>query len=212
MSKHKVHSLAGDLAGLYRVILADPPWSYRNGGNGAAKNHYPTMTTAGICALQVAGRAVGELAAPDCVLLLWGTWPLVPDALRVMEAWGFAYVSGFPWVKLQDPPLVELFDAGQAKPTYGTGFWVRGCSEYVFIGRRGQPQRPAGAFLGLLSERFPHSRKPENIYQYAEAMAGPYLELFARRRRPGWVSWGNELADHTTPGTENLSQLPDPTL
>ncbi len=187
-------SLAADLAGLYRVILADPPWSYRNGGNGAARNHYPTMATAELCALRVDGYQVGELAAPDSVLLLWGTWPLVPDALRVMDAWGFAYVTGFPWLKLSDPPVVDLFGELEAKPAYGTGIWARGCSEYVFIGRKGKAQPPAGGFLGLLSERFPHSRKPDNLYHYAEAMGGPFLELFARRRRPGWISWGNQLA------------------
>ena len=124
MSTNSPPHLVGELAGLYRVILADPPWSYRNGGNGAAKNHYPTLTTAGLCALQIDDCPVNGLAAPDCVLLLWGTWPLVPDALQVMEAWGFTYVTGFPWVKLSEPPLVNLFDAQQARPTYGTGIWV----------------------------------------------------------------------------------------
>ncbi len=58
----------------YGVILADPAWQYRNKGNGAAENHYPTMTMDDICNL-----AVGELAADDCVLVLWAAWPMLAD-------------------------------------------------------------------------------------------------------------------------------------
>ncbi len=198
-------NLVSDFAGLFRVILADPPWSYRNGGNGAARNHYPTMTTADICALQPAGYQVGELAGPNCVLLLWGTWPLLPDALQVMDAWGFDFVTGFPWLKLTDPPVVNPFGELHATPAYGTGIWARGCSEYVLIARRGKVKPPTAGFLGLLSERFPHSRKPDNVYHYAEALGGPYLELFARRRRPGWVSWGNEIAVEVGAEQETIS-------
>lgn len=66
----------------YRVILADPPWDYRNGGNGSAKNHYPSMTIEQICALPV-----GNLAADDCLLLLWATWPQVEGASRPFDGW-----------------------------------------------------------------------------------------------------------------------------
>ena len=184
--------------GGFGVILADPPWQYRNGGNGAARNHYPTMSTAAICALRVDGRLVEELARPDSVLLLWGTWPLLPDALNVVGAWGFEYVTGFPWVKLADQPLVDLYgDHVIGAPAFGTGFWARGCSEFVFVARRGNPPQPTLPFLGLLSERFQHSRKPDNLHQYAEALTGPHLELFARRQRAGWVTWGNEVDSHS---------------
>ena len=178
----------------YGVILADPPWAYRNGGNGAAVNHYPTMSTEAICTLAIDGVPVGDLAKPDSVLLLWGTWPLLPDALQVVCAWGFEYVTGFPWVKLAEAPFVDLYGEHViGSPTYGTGYWARGCSEFVFVARRGKPQTPTLPFLGLLSERFQHSRKPENLHQYAEALQGPHLELFARRPRAGWETWGNEL-------------------
>ena len=182
----------------FGVILADPPWAYRNGGNGAAKNHYPTMSTEAICALEVDGVRVSELAEPDSVLLLWGTWPLLPGVLQVVSAWGFEYVTGFPWIKLAEAPFVDLYGEHViGSPTFGTGFWVRGCSEFVFVARRGKAELPDQCFVGLLSERFPHSRKPENLHQYAEALPGPYLELFARRQRSGWVTWGNEVRDAT---------------
>lgn len=174
----------------YGVILADPPWAYRNRGvHGAAEFHYPTMTTA-----QIAALPVGELAAPDCILILWACWPLLyPDAGQVLEGWGFEYVTGFPWVKLEEPPVLDLFGELRLIPSWGVGFWARGCSEPVLIGRKGKPRLPAQDFLGLIGERLEHSRKPENLYHYAESLQGPYLELFARRRRPGWDVWGNEV-------------------
>ncbi len=177
----------------YGVILADPPWSYRNGGNGAAKNHYPTMSTDQIRYLSVGSMWVREMAKPDAVLLLWATWPLLPEAMSVIEHWGFTYLTGMPWLKLAAPPVVEQGDIMEGRPTFGTGFWIRGCTELILIARRGKPRRPDTTFIGLISERFAHSRKPDNLHQYAETLEGPYLELFARRTRPNWTCWGNEI-------------------
>ncbi len=190
------------MAQQYGVIIADPPWAYRNGGNGAASNHYPTMSTADICDLRIAGAPVRDLAAPDAVLLLWCTWPLLPDGLHIVSAWGFEYKSGFPWLKLLDPPAIDLFGELVAVPAYGVGMWARGCSEFVMICKRGNARPPADNFLGLLSERFAHSRKPENLYAYAESMAGPYLEIFARRTRPGWDVFGNQLPEEVDGGAK----------
>lgn len=175
----------------YGVIIADPPWQYGGGGKtfkGAAEHHYETMSLKSIKALPV-----GDLAAPDSVLLLWATWPLLEAAMLVIPAWGFEYVTGFPWIKIQGPPQVTLSGEWEYKPSYGVGFWVRGCSEVVLVARKGAPEPSPASFVGLLSERFHHSRKPQNLYEYAETMPGPYLELFARRQRQGWDSFGNEV-------------------
>ncbi len=110
-----------------------------------------------------------------------------------MDAWGFQYKTGFPWIKILDEPRMSLFGDMIIKPQYGVGFWVRGASEYVAIGTRGKVSPPNSGFVGLLSENFQHSRKPENIYEIAESLPGPYLELFARRRRDGWDAFGNEI-------------------
>jgi len=133
---------------------------------------------------------VKDIAKTDSVLLLWGTWPKLPDALQVMAAWGFEYVTGFPWVKLT--PSGEGIH-------YGIGFWVRGCSEFVFIGRRGNvsPPRLEG-ILGLIAPNLHHSRKPDDVHDIAETLPGPYLELFARRSRLGWTSFGNDIEDMAT--------------
>ena len=82
--------------GNYSIIYADPPWQYqRNKVQGAAENHYPTMGIDELCALPVA-----DLAAPDSALFLWATFPQLPEALRLIEAWGFRYKSvAFVWLK-----------------------------------------------------------------------------------------------------------------
>jgi N6-adenosine-specific RNA methylase IME4 len=177
------------VSGTYRTIVADPPWSYRNeGARGVAVNHYSTMSDAAIAALPVR-----ELAATNAVLLLWATWPKLAEALATIAAWGFAYVSGFPWIKVEGEPQRTLWGTWEAKPQYGVGFWVRGCSELLLIARRGEVAPPGGGYIGLLSRNFGHSRKPENLYDYAEQLPGPYLELFARRARPGRDVWGDQV-------------------
>lgn len=180
----------------YRVILADPPWDYRNGGNGRAAAHYDLMTVDQICELPIK-----NLAHDDAVLMMWATWPQVEGAMRVIKAWGFEYITGFPWVKLYDVPMCDMFGEFIAHPTWGTGSWVRGCSEPIFIAKRGNARPPEQNWMGLLSKRMQHSRKPDSLHQYAESFPGPYLELFARRQRAGWDVFGNEVA--------NSIELPD---
>jgi len=166
--------------GRYGVIVADPPWLYHHAApRGHGELPYPDLSLDDIMAMPVP-----DLCAPDCVLFLWGTWPKLPEVLEVLHAWGFEYVTGLPWVKMT---------AGRGI-NYGIGYWVRGCSEFVFIGRRGNvsPPRMAG-YLGLLSPNLHHSRKPQDIHELAETLPGPYLELFGRRPREGWDVFGNEV-------------------
>ncbi len=173
----------------YGVILADPPWQYaRSGVEGSAAGQYSTMTVADICALPVA-----DIAADDCVLLEWCTWPQMQEGLRVMNAWGFGYVTGFPWVKVTDVSMT-LWGQLTIDVPYGIGFWTRGASEYVLIGRKGNVSPPTDGFIGLLSPNLAHSRKPDSLHQYAESLPGPYVELFARRARKGWDIWGNQVS------------------
>jgi len=171
----------------YSVILADCPWNYLNSHdkNGSVRSHYNTMTDKEICELPI-----NNLAHKNSVLLLWGTWPKLKEAcLPVIDAWGFEYVTGFPWIKVEEI-RPSLFGGNKIKPTYGTGFWIRGCTEPIFIAKKGNPKIPDGDFVGLLGEAVVHSKKPNDIYEYAEAMPGPYLELFARKKRDGWDSVG----------------------
>ncbi|QEX18519.1 DNA methyltransferase [Hypericibacter terrae] len=190
-----VDPFAGHARHRYRVILADPPWrfetrSHRGQGKGASQ-HYDTMATPEIMALPVT-----DLAADDCTLLMWGCWPHLPDALRVIEAWGFTYKTcGFVWVK-QNRSAATLW-ADLDKLFMGLGYGTRGNSEFCLRASRGAPKVKPGSrdveqlILAPLRE---HSRKPDEQYQRIERLYdGPYLEMFARARREGWDAWGNQV-------------------
>ena len=146
------------------------------------------MATEQICSLPV-----GELDDENSVLFLWCTWPLLSDGFKVISAWGFDYITGMPWVKIVGRPKESLFGGLEIKPQYGTGFWIRGCSEPLMIARKGKPEPCTRDFCGIISPNFQHSRKPENLYEMAENCSPPYLELFARREKRGWDCFGNEV-------------------
>jgi len=172
----------------YGTILVDPPWTYDNAGiRGAASKQYPAMSDATIYKIPVA-----SFAAPDCALLLWATWSKLVEATKIIETWGFEYVTGFPWVKVTDVRRT-LFGDLRIKVRYGIGFWARGVTEPLLIARRGKVSPPDNGFIGLLSPNLSHSRKPDSVYEYGEALPGPRLEMFARRKRAGWDAWGNEI-------------------
>lgn len=174
----------------YGVILVDPPWQYDQRSvriNGTTDRHYRTMST-----LEIANLPVAGVAADDAILLLWTTWPFLPFALDIIDAWGFRYVTGLPWVKA-DEFRTSLDGDPQFRPAKGVGFWFRGASEPLLMGKRGTPPRPVSAPDGLLSERNIHSRKPARVYDLAESLGGPCLEIFARSRRPGWAAIGDAV-------------------
>lgn len=173
--------------GPYSTILADPPWQFQNRTGKVAPEHrrllrYPTMELKEIMELPVA-----ELAAAKSHLYLWVPNALLQEGLRVMEAWGFTYKSNLVWYKIRK-------DGGP--DGRGVGLYFRNVTELVLFGIRGRMRtlRPGRTQVNLFGTRKrEHSRKPDEIYDLIEACSpGPYLELFARFRRPGWHQWGNE--------------------
>jgi len=193
----------------FRLILADPPWSYKDKGTRLCPTYsgrqrsgppvYPVMPLDDICAL---GEHVREIAHKDSVLLLWSTHPLKEThPWPVIKAWGFRYSTAIPWVKARWDPV-------KGGPVYriGGGHTVRSCSEELLVCIRG-----AGAGLvtdrGIIGSLFAeepivctpqrsmHSSKPDEQYILAERMdpGGPYLEMFARSRRAGWHAWGDQV-------------------
>jgi|GEM_PF-662080 len=168
----------------FGVIYADPEWKFEaysdeTGMDRAADNHYPTSALDAI-----KSRDVGSLAADDCVLFLWATVPMLPQALEVMAAWGFAYKSNFDWRKDQ----------------IGTGYWSRNRHEHLLIGTRGKIPAPAMGEQFDSSIEAPvgeHSAKPEKFYEIIETYFPtlPKIELNARVARPGWVRWGYEAPE-----------------
>lgn len=174
----------------YGVILADPPWTfatYSSKGKGrSAEAHYNCMSRDDIATLPV-----GELAATDALLFLWTTKPMLPQALSVIDAWGFKYKTvGFTWVKARKSRDTV---SGQDHPI-GTGYWTRANPELCLLGARGKPHRLSRSVRELIvAPRREHSRKPDEIYGRIEALCeGPYLEMFARFPREGWDRFGDQ--------------------
>lgn len=135
---------------------------------------------------------------------MWTTWPFIGDALKVSEAWGFEHVTGLPWVKITKNDRLD----------YGVGYWMRGASEPILLSKKPGGPSHRRPWLGLLTEDDPatlvaenlgHSRKPDSLHEIVEGRKatdeqkatepypGPWLELFARRPRPNWVTVGNEI-------------------
>jgi N6-adenosine-specific RNA methylase IME4 len=175
----------------YGAIYADPPWHYELWGEGktrTASKHYPVMENSNICDMPVA-----DLAAPDCALFVWITWPKLYDSLDVIRAWGFEYKTcAFAWLKGNNsqPDFFQEELASQV----GMGNWTRANSEVCLLATRGKPKRlNADVRQGIIAPRREHSRKPDGIHERIERLvAGPYLELFARQKRAGWDVWGNQ--------------------
>jgi len=167
-------------SGEFQVIYADPPWSYHNGGvpNGGVDKHYETISLDDIKALDVP-------AADDCVLYLWATVTHTPEALDVLQSWGFTYKTQACWDKQSE----------------GVGYWFRGQHELLFVGVRGDvspPDESARRSSVFEAKRGEHSEKPGAVRTHIE-QAHPNarkLEMFARDGRVGWELWGDESPDY----------------
>lgn len=177
----------------YGIIYADPPWSYNDKGcEGAASAQYALLNNAEIAALPV-----HEMAADDCALFMWATYPLLDVALDVIKGWGFEYVGmGFDWVKLNPK---------SGTPFCGLGRMTRGSTEPCLYARRGRPKRAAADVRQLLEVdevvRSPirrHSAKPPEVRDRIVRLLGdlPRIELFARERADGWDQTGYDLDGH----------------
>jgi N6-adenosine-specific RNA methylase IME4 len=179
------------MARIFNVIVIDPPWwfdvrSRLTGMDRSFENHYPPMTIAEI-------EAIGPdiPAAPDCVLALWATVPVLADAYRILKLWGFDYVTTITWNKRT---------RDMAKARRGLGYVARNVTEHLIIGKRGKPPWAVPGEQWDSSFDAPvvgHSVKPDEPYVFlAGQFAGcPMLEMYARRSRADFEVWGNETAE-----------------
>lgn len=164
---------------LYRVIYADPPWKYNDKlveGYGPAEHHYTTMSIDELVALKVA-----PLAAPDAVLFLWVTSPLLKDCFQIIEAWGFEYKTSFVWDKVK----------------HNMGHYNSVRHEFLLVCTRGRcvPDVPTLIDSVQTIERSDkHSEKPEEFRSMIDLLypSGKRIELFSRTSAKGWDAWGNE--------------------
>jgi N6-adenosine-specific RNA methylase IME4 len=185
----------------FNAIMADPPWQYGspkaivgNGGRGNknitnivqvdVNQHYQTMSVKDIKALPIS-----NLSYDNSFLFLWMTNAFCSEAHDIAKCWGFEPKTIITWGKIQkDNPT---------KVSMKTGYWFRGTTEHLLFCVKGHPKRPKNfdAIPTLfLHQRLPHSVKPDLFYELVEKVSpGPYLELFARRKRDRWHCWGNEI-------------------
>lgn len=171
-------------AGGFDLIMADPPWSFDNfSAKGEAKNakaQYECTPLEWIRSLPVSA-----LAAENCVLMLWATNPMLPQAFDVMSAWGFTYKTAGHWAKRTK----------HGKLAFGTGYILRCAGEPFLIGVRGSPKTSRSVRSVIEGPVREHSRKPDEAFAAAEALMpeARRIELFSRQARPGWANWGNEM-------------------
>jgi N6-adenosine-specific RNA methylase IME4 len=193
--------------GNFGVIYADMPWLYKmyskKGEAKSPSSKYPCMTFEEMAALR---DEILFSAGPNCVLIMWTTWAaddetdFLQQAMDLMKLYGFTRKTGGPWMKLTT----------HGKLGFGTGYIMRSTSELFIVGTLGNPkiknkktrncilsgQVPAllkDFIISIAAKKRDHSRKPDEMYALIEALFdGPYLELFARNKRKGWCSWGNE--------------------
>ena len=173
--------------GQFATILADPPWRFSNRTGKMAPEHrrlsrYSTMELDEIMALPVA-----QMALPKSHLYLWVPNALILEGLEVMRRWGFTYKTNLVWYKRRK-------DGGP--DGRGVGFYFRNVTELILFGVRGSVRTlaPGRRQVNMIASRKrEHSRKPDEQYDLIERCSpGPYLEMFARHARDGWVQWGDQ--------------------
>ena len=163
--------------GKYNVIYIDPPWEYSNSGfKMSAENQYPTMPVDKIKEIPIQ-----NITSENAIIFCWVTNPLLQEGLEIIKHWGFKYKTNICWVK----------------NNHTAGFYVYGKHELLLIGVKGNQMTPHGEKIKsvVYDENHIHSKKPEIFYKIIEEMFPnfKYIEIFARSKREGWDSWGNEI-------------------
>ena len=169
--------------GGFDLIMADPPWSFDNfSAKGEAKNAKAQYDCTPLDWIK--DLPVEALAADECLLWLWATNPMLPEAMQVLEKWGFTFKTAGHWVKRTT----------HGKLAFGMGYILRCSGEPFLIGTRGQPKTTRSTRSVIEGPLREHSRKPDEAFRAAEQLMpeAKRLELFSRQQRTGWKVWGNQ--------------------
>lgn len=167
-----------------RVIHIDPPWAYEmrtpKGYEKSPQAHYDCMTLD-----QLKELPVGHLAMPDSVMVMWGVFSMMPQAIELLAHYGYRFCTGGPWAKQSS--------TGK-KWAFGTGYVYRNAAEFWIVGKMGNPKERSKSVRNLIVAPVrEHSRKPDQIYSDIEELwDGPYIDIFGRQQREGWTVWGNQ--------------------
>ena len=169
----------------FNTLYIDCPWNYRQSKvRGAARKHYSTLSNEDIYNLDIPG-----IAAKDCILLLWVTFPCLEEGLEAIRRWGFIYKSiGFCWVKKCKKQTDKWF--------WGCGNWTRSNPEICLLAIQGRPTRLSRSVHSVIDTPIEHhSKKPDIVREKIVELAGdvPRAELFARQKYDGWMCLGNEI-------------------
>jgi N6-adenosine-specific RNA methylase IME4 len=176
----------------YRVAVADPPWCFDNAVTGGSQTSgagqkYPVIKTD-----EMGQLPIREFMARDSVMLMWGTTPMLPEALQTLNAWGYTYKTTIYWYKV---------DPGTMTGRLGLGAWFRGQVEYCLVGKRGRVKAFRCQEPNVILEKpGAHSQKPTAFWDLVGPVLdrhemAPRIELFARETRPGWDAFGNQIPD-----------------
>lgn len=169
----------------FDVIYADPAWAYKDAMRGhtfSVEKEYQLEKQPAMEDLPV-----GDLAAKDCALFMWAVSPQLPEAIALMKAWGFKFVTvAFVWSK----------KTSLGNQVANLGRWTMGSTEICLLGKKGKPQRVARNVQQMVeAERTTHSAKPAEVRRRIDTLMGDVarVELFAREWAEGWVPLGNEI-------------------
>lgn len=179
----------------FSTILADPPWQFMNKTGKVAPEHKRLARYGTMKLDEISAMPIPEISAETAHLYLWCPNALLPEGLAVMKSWGFKYKSNIVWHKIRK-------DGGS--DGRGVGFYFRNVTELILFGVRGKNARtlaPGRRQVNLIPTRKrEHSRKPDEQYKIIEeCSSGPFIELFGRGIRKGWVTWGNQADELYTP-------------
>lgn len=169
------------------TAIIDPPWNYDRASRRSTLKGLASRKYRGMAVADLERLPIGKLAS---YVFLWTTVAFTEDAYRLIRAWGFVPVTMLAWVKTDS---VSRGTKLKFKPSYGVGYWFRGCLEPIIVAKRKDAPSIRTPWLGLLSPNGEHSRKPESLYELIEdSFPGPYFDVFGRRARKGWRVLGDQ--------------------